>query len=359
MTNEYILVSPHRIKRPWLGQTEPLQSINLPKYDPDCYLCPGNRRSNGEQNPSYNHTFTFENDFAAVLPPPLPSPPPPPHPFLTCQPIHGACDVVVFHPRHDLTLSDLPLHDIESVIDEWTRIYQMRGAEQGIKYVQIFENKGAMMGCSNPHPHAQIWSLSVVPTIAAVELESLIKYSLSHTVAPSDAGSPSVAPVGPRGRPCLLCEYAHVELKLQTRVVVLNQSWVAVVPWWATWPFELIVLPYRRHIPCLSDLDVAEKAALADIIARVSRCFDNLFSCSFPYSMGVHQQPIPAQNSTIVDDQDVAHIHLHFDPPLLRSATVRKFLVGFELMAEAQRDLTPEEAAVRLRSCSEGLPNVT
>lgn len=139
LTNEYILVSPHRIKRPWLGQTEPLQSINLPKYDPGCYLCPGNRRSNGEQNPSYNHAFTFENDFAAVLPPPLPSPPPPPHPLLTCQPIHGACDVVVFHPRHDLTLSHLSLHDIGSLIDEWTRIYQMRGAEQGIKYVQIFE----------------------------------------------------------------------------------------------------------------------------------------------------------------------------------------------------------------------------
>ncbi|KAJ7632320.1 galactose-1-phosphate uridylyltransferase [Roridomyces roridus] len=310
LTNEYILVSPHRAKRPWLGQTESQQPTDLPEYDPACYLCPGNSRSGGQLNDKFEHTHVFENDFAAVLPAPAPIAPIAPHPLLATEPVHGGCDVLIFHPRHDLTLSRLTLPDIERIIDEWIKIYTKRSMQEGIKYVQIFENKGAMMGCSNPHPHGQ--------------LASLERYAAS-TVAPSDA------PKGPEGRPCMLCEYAHVEIGFATdqgRVVVKNEHWVAVV----------LMLPYKRHISSIAELDAEEKSAFADILSQVTIRFDNLFSCLFAYSMGIHQRPTLSGN-------DVAHLHLHFSPPLLRSATVRKFLVGFELMAEAQRDLTSEQAA--------------
>ncbi|KAG5341981.1 hypothetical protein C0989_006130 [Termitomyces sp. Mn162] len=361
LTNEFILVSPHRTKRPWLGQTETPQSLDLPTYDPACYLCPGNSRSGGQQNPVYENTHTFVNDFSAVLPPPTPPTPVAPHPLLTVNPVHGACDVLIFHPRHDLTLARLQVPDIQQIIAEWIRIYHFRGTQDGIKYVQIFENKGAIMGCSNPHPHGQVWSLSEVPTLPGTELEFLRRYSISE--APT-----SNAPRGPKGmscftcsmsqlnldpgRPCLLCEYAYAEIALPIeggRVVVKNDYWVALVPWWATWPFEILLLPYTRHIPSIAELSVEEQSSLAEILSKVTVRYDNLFSCSFAYSMGIHQRPTPVSD----DDENIAHLHVHFSPPLLRSASVKKFLVGFELMAEAQRDLTPEQAATRLRACSE------
>ncbi|KAF8652704.1 hypothetical protein AX16_004208 [Volvariella volvacea WC 439] len=348
LTGEHILVSPHRTKRPWLGQVEARPVSSLPQFDPECYLCPGNKRSSGQENPRYEHTHVFTNDFAAVLPPPLPDAPKIVHPLLVAEPVHGDCDVIIFHPRHDLTLARLSQEDILRVIEEWTRIYSLRGNQEGIKYVQIFENKGPIMGCSNPHPHGQVWSLSAVPTIPLKELSSLKNYSQT---SPPNTG----APTGPQDRPCLLCDYGHMEMDVppeEGRIVVNNSFWVALVPWWATWPFEILLLPYKRHIQTLTDLTEYEKAALAEILSCITKRYDNLFSCSFPYSMGIHQRPVPP--TSVPDlDLDVAHLHFHFAPPLLRSASVKKFLVGYELMAEAQRDLTPEEAAKRLRQCSE------
>ncbi|KAJ7074417.1 galactose-1-phosphate uridyl transferase [Mycena amicta] len=322
LLNEYVLVSPHRAKRPWLGQTETLQPTNLPQYDPECYLCPGNTRSGGQTNPIYQHTHTFENDFAAILPAPAPAPPVAMHPLLTAEPVHGGCDVLLFHPRHDLTLSRLALEDIEHIIEEWIAIYVKRSQQEGIKYVQIFENKGAMMGCSNPHPHGQVWS-------GIRELASLARYAETET-------APSAAPRGPEGKPCMLCEYAHVEVHAaedEGRVVVKNEHWVAVVPWWATWPFEILLLPYKRHIPAINDLSAEEKRAFADILSRVTIRYDNLFSCMFAYSMGMHQRPTLAGRRCGTS-------------ALAFCAAV---VAEFELMAEAQRDLTPEQAAGRLR----------
>ncbi|KIY70028.1 galactose-1-phosphate uridylyltransferase [Cylindrobasidium torrendii FP15055 ss-10] len=350
LTNEYILVSPHRIKRPWLGQVEKPQISDLPEYDPACYLCPGNARIGGEKNPDYQQTFTFANDFAAVLPGPIPQPPPPVHPLLATVSVEGGCDVIIFDRRHDLTLAQLPAEKITGIIDEWISIYRKRGSQEGINYIQIFENKGAMMGCSNPHPHGQTWSLSSIPTLPARELENMKAYK-DKDVPASDA--PKLAD----GKPCMLCDYAHVEATLQdeaNRVVYKNEHFLAVVPWWATWPFEILLLPYKRHISSIDELSGDEKTAFADALSIVTKRYDNLFSCSFAYSMGMHQRPIPLSAVKPGEDaHDYAHLHLHFSPPLLRSATVRKFLVGFELMAEAQRDLTAEQAAARLRGCSD------
>ncbi|KAH7907969.1 galactose-1-phosphate uridylyltransferase [Hygrophoropsis aurantiaca] len=352
LTNQHILVSPHRTKRPWLGQTEPAQPSDLPQYDPECYLCPGNTRAGGKKNDAYTSTMVFENDYSAVLPPPGPNTPVAAHPLLSAEPVQGGCDVVCFHPRHDLSLPTLSLRDVENIIATWTQIYMKRGKEPGIEYVQIFENKGSIMGCSNPHPHSQVWSLSTVPTLPAKELAALQKYASSPFKDPS-------APKGPQGNPCLLCEYAHYELSVpesEGRIVIKNEYWVALVPWWAYWPFEIMVLPHRRHIPSLCHLQALETESLADIISRVTKRYDNLFSCSFAYAMGIHQRPVPPReedNEFVADKDDIAHLHLHFEPPLLRSANVRKFLAGFETMAEPQRDLTPEQAAKRLRDCSE------
>ncbi|KAB5595674.1 Galactose-1-phosphate uridylyltransferase [Ceratobasidium theobromae] len=381
LSNEHVLVSPHRTKRPWQGQTEPPQTQTLPQYDPQCYLCPGNKRSNGDVNETYEHTYVFPNDFPALLGPPAPLPPPAPHPLLSTQPVQGRCDVMIFHPRHDLTLARLSIPDIERVIEEWTSVYEQRGREKGINYVQIFENKGAMMGCSNPHPHGQVWSLSTVPQIPARELTSLREYANGTHPSSSPADTTSGAPKGPGGKPCLLCEYAHFEVHgaapENSRVVAKNNTWVALVPFWAVWPFEILLLPHSRHISSLLDLTPLEHRELAEMLSTVSVKYDNLFLTSFAYSMGLHQRPVPrtchsgmngAAGTNGVhahlngngnghvpneDEDDVAHMHFHFSPPLLRSASVRKFLVGFELMSEPQRDLTAEQAAARLRDCSE------
>ncbi|KAI0262941.1 galactose-1-phosphate uridylyltransferase [Gloeopeniophorella convolvens] len=354
LTGECVLVSdPHRMKHPWNGQVEPPQSEFLPEHDPHCYLCSGNERASGQHNGKYENTKVFANDYASVLPPPRPIASAAPHPLLASEPVVGGCDVLIFHPRHDLALARLAIDDISRIVDEWVNVYKLRGSQEAIKYVQIFENKGAMMGCSNPHPHGQIWALSHIPTIPAAELASLARYATNPGVEPSEA------PRGPLGRPCLLCDYVHCELGVaesQGRIVVRNEHFVALVPWWAVWPFETLVLPHARHVPSLLHLTVEEKLSFADILSRVTKRYDNLFSCSFPYSMGIHQRPLPPHAGNIQGEEDednVAHLHVHFSPPLLRNASVRKFLVGFELMGEAQRDFTPEYAAQRLRACSD------
>jgi len=254
LTGEHILVSPQRSNRPWQGQIETSQLTTLPQYDPKCYLCPGNERANGQRNEMYEHTTVFVNDYPAVLPPPSPIAPAAPHPLLTAQPVDGQCDVITFHSRHDLTLARLAVEDIARIVEEWIAIYKRRGTQDGIKYVQIFEvpiflllvlillaksvqNKGAMMGCSNPHPHGQVWSHSEVPTIPSVELASLARYAMNSDIPSSHA------PRGPFGRPCLLCEYVNFEVSVnenESRVVVKNEHFVALVPWWATWPFEIL-----------------------------------------------------------------------------------------------------------------------
>ncbi|GJJ12027.1 hypothetical protein Clacol_006267 [Clathrus columnatus] len=238
LTKEYILVSPHRNKRPWLGQTEPSQPSILQEYDPKCYLCPGNSRSGGQLNETYVHTSTFENDFPALLRTPCPETPKAPHPLLSATPLNGVCDVIIFHPRHDLTLARLTVEDIRRVIEEWCSVYLKRGSQENIKYVQIFENKGAMMGCSNPHPHGQVWSLSQIPELPRKELHSLLEYATSPQ-------PPSDAPKDSGGRPNLLLEYAHFEASVPIeegdgRTVIKNEHWLAVVPWWAIWPFEML-----------------------------------------------------------------------------------------------------------------------
>ncbi|KAG8873533.1 galactose-1-phosphate uridyl transferase, partial [Serendipita sp. 405] len=295
---------------------------------------------------------SFENDFPALLSSPGPATPPGTHLLLQASPVQGGCDVVIFNPRHDLSLPLLSPQDIQAVIREWVRIYTKRGSEQGIKYVQIFENKGAMMGCSNPHPHGQAWSLTEVPSFPAKELENLRRYSLDH----ASNESVSTAPKLPDGRPCMLCEYTHHELSItpeEGRVVLRNDHWVALVPYWAVWPFEIMLLPHHRHITSLDRLADEEIVTFAAILSQLTIRYDNLFSTSFAYSMGIHQRPIPSRDPSTFEAEDVAHLHLHFNPPLVRSATIRKFLVGFEMMGEPQRDLTPEQAAVRLRECSE------
>jgi len=324
LTGDYVLVSPHRTKRPWQGQVERLPDEQRPAYDPTCYLCPGNLRANGEYNPPYESTFVFTNDFAALLPDTPPSPPPA-HPLFQIESQCGTARVICFSPRHDLTLPLMELPDIRRVIDVWAE--QVSELGQRYRWVQVFENKGQAMGASNPHPHGQIWAGSALPNEARKEDERQKAYLAEF------------------GRPLLL-DYVEQELLRQERIVVENDEWVVVVPFWAVWPFEVLLLP-RRHVLRLPDLDGRQRDALAVILKRLLTRYDNLFETSFPYSMGWHGAP--------TDDGEYSHwqLHAHFYPPLLRSATVRKFMVGYEMLAEAQRDLTPEQAAERLRALSD------
>jgi UDPglucose--hexose-1-phosphate uridylyltransferase len=346
LIDEWVQVSPHRMKRPWQGQVEKAPPDNRPAYDPNCYLCPGNGRASGETNPDYTGTFVFPNDFAALLSD-VPSAGKPAHPLLQSQAVQGVCRVMCFSPRHDLTLPVMSLPEIRGVVDTWAA--QTAELGQTYRWVQIFENKGAIMGCSNPHPHGQIWTLDTLPNEPFAEDESQRRYFEEN------------------GRP-LLIDYVKLELEQQERIVVQNAHWLAVVPYWAVWPFELLLLP-RRHVLRLPDLDDAERNALADILKKMLTKYDNLFETSFPYSMGWHGAPFDTgktprvlpdtsrghQNTKPLGFEDMTHwqLHAHFYPPLLRSATVKKFLVGYEMLGEAQRDLTAEQAADRLRN----LPN--
>lgn len=323
LTREWILVSPHRTKRPWQGQVERPASEWRSSYDPTCYLCPGNERAGGLVNPQYASTFVFDNDFAALLPD-VPAGSMELGGLLQAQSERGMCRVVCFSPDHSLTLPQMPASAIREVVDVWAEQYLDLGARPFINHVQIFENKGAVMGSSNPHPHGQIWSSSSVPQIPAQEGESQRAYL-------ADKGT------------CLLCDYAALELAGGERLVCSNDHFVALVPFWAVWPFETMILS-RRHVASVDALTSVERDALAEIIKRLTTRYDNVFEVSFPYSMGLHQQPTDGQ------PYPEWHWHMHFVPPLLRSATVKKFMVGFELLANPQRDITAESAAERLRN---------
>jgi UDPglucose--hexose-1-phosphate uridylyltransferase len=325
LLDEWVLCSPHRLERPWQGQVEDDASEARLGYDPSCYLCPGNARAGGQRNPAYTATFAFDNDFPALLSrndvrPRVEDG------LLVAEPVTGACRVICFSPRHDLTLAEMTAREARPVVDAWADEVLSLGRDPGVRYVQVFENKGAMMGCSNPHPHCQVWATSYVPLVPARKLETQRAWF-------SRRGSDLVG------------DYLDRELAAGERIVCRNLHWVALVPFWAVWPFELMLVPVRR-VPDLPSLTPEERDALADLLVRVGARYDNLFRTSFPYSMGFHGRP------TDGGEHPWWRLHASYFPPLLRSATVRKFLVGFELTAEPQRDLTAEDAAARLR----GLP---
>ncbi len=323
-----MLCSPGRLQRPWQGQTDDAESGNEPEYDPSCYLCPGNLRANGERNPAYTTTMAFDNDFPALTPPPgKDAGTADPDPLLRSEPEAGMCRVLCFSPRHDLTLALMDNAELRSVVDAWADEATRLQALDGIRHVQIFENKGRVMGCSNPHPHGQIWATGHVPTGAARRQSAQQRYHESH-------------------RRDLLGDYLKRELEAGGRIVFRNDHWVVLVPFWAVWPFETMVLPIRR-VSQLPDLQPDERNGLADALGRINRRYDNLFRCSFPYSMSWHAQPRDGVSAPYW------RLHATFFPPLLRSASVRKFVVGYELSAEPQRDILPEEAAERLRAMSE------
>jgi len=326
LTREWVLVSPHRAKRPWLGQVEKTPPENLPQYDPNCYLCPRNERAGGLRNPDYSSTFVFDNDFSALLPDETPAHILD-HPLLASVSERGLCRVVCFSPRHDLTLPELDQAAIENIISMWTEQTVELGAKDFIQYVQVFENKGAVMGCSNPHPHSQIWATEHIPNEPAKELEYQRAYFAEH------------------GR-TLLTDYLNEEQKRKERLLFSNDHFTALVPYWAVWPFETILIAHR-NVAQLNELTNAEVSALADIMRCITTRYDNLFEISFPYSMGFHQSPFDGQ------PHPEWILHAHFYPPLLRSATIRKFMVGYEMLAMPQRDITPESAAERLRSVSD------
>ncbi len=338
LAGEWVLVSPHRTQRPWQGQVEKPTLDSLPAYDPHCYLCPGNERAGGVRNPDYPGIFTFTNDFAALMPD-VPAEEMNEGGLLRAQTERGHCEVLCFSPRHDLTLPRMATEDIQAVIEVWIEKYRTLGSRPDISWVQIFENRGAVMGSSNPHPHGQIWATQHLPDLPAREDRAQRDYRSGQ------------------GR-CLLCDYAALERSKGERVVFENDSFVALVPFWAVWPFEALLLP-KRHVSGMDQFTPREKRDFADALKRMGTRFDNLFLTSFPYSMGFHQRPTkpdPAAADPGADRraQDEAwHFHVHYFPPLLRSATVRKFMVGFELLAMPQRDITAESAAQRLRSLSE------
>jgi UDPglucose--hexose-1-phosphate uridylyltransferase len=328
LTNEWVLVSPQRTQRPWQGQVEKLPPESLPPYDPNCYLCPGNARAGGKHNPDYKHTFVFDNDFAALLPD-IPTDEINRGGLLRAESERGICRVICFSPRHDLGLPQMDLVQIRRVVDVWAEQTIDLGGRDFINYVQVFENKGAMMGASNPHPHCQVWSGVHVPTEPAKELRSTSAYRDEHGT-------------------CLLCDYMALELSAGERVILDNDHWVVLVPFWAVWPFETMVLT-RRHVGTLPDLNDVERDALADVVKCLTTRYDDLFEVAFPYSMGWHQSPTDGAAHPEM------HLHAHYYPPLLRSATVRKFMVGYEMLGNPQRDLTAEAAAARLREMGEVL----
>ena len=324
LMGDWVLVSPHRAKRPWQGQQEAVDRAAKPAHDPDCYLCPGNTRVNGEKNPPYTGTYVFTNDFAALMadtPEALPGA----DPLFQSMSARGTSRVICFSPDHSKSLPLLSLEAIEGVVDTWCEQCAELGASH--RWVQVFENKGAVMGCSNPHPHGQIWATSFLPDLPAAEDRQQRAYFAEQ------------------GKPMLL-DYVEREAADGERVVVKTDYWLAVVPYWASWPFETLLLP-RFPVKRLEDLNGAQRADLALALQQLTVRYDNLFQASFPYSMGWHGAPYSE------DDTAPWQLHAHFYPPLLRSASVRKFMVGFEMLAETQRDLTPEQAAAQLRAVSD------
>jgi UDPglucose--hexose-1-phosphate uridylyltransferase len=320
LTGEWILVSPHRAERPWLGERETPQQDKRPPYDEKCYLCPRNERANGQRNPDYESTFVFTNDFAALLPE-KDAFGETKDPLFKIEQVKGTCRVICFSPRHDLTLAEMATESIRKVIDVWAE--QILELGKSYRWVQIFENKGEIMGCSNPHPHGQVWAGSALPAEPSKEDKRQAEYFKV-------------------GGSVLLVDYLKKELESEKRIIVENEHWTVVVPYWAIWPFETMLLP-KRHVIRLPDLSGAERDALADILKKHLTRYDNLFHVSFPYTMGWHGAP------TDKADYSYWQLHAHYYPPLLRSATVKKFMVGYEMLSEPQRDITAEQAAERLR----------
>jgi len=332
LTGEWIVVSPHRTQRPWQGAVEKLPAEHVSQYDPTCYLCPGNSRAGGARNPSYSGTFVFDNDFAAL------KPGTPRERFdlhdkglLVAMGEPGTCRVLCFSPRHDLTLATMRVADIDAVVTTWRQQFEELSARPETSYVQIFENRGAMMGASNPHPHGQIWATGSIPEAPARELVAQKVYLQKHQC-------------------CLLCEYLTLEQEQSTRLVFQNRSFAALVPFWALWPFEVLLCP-RRHAATLSDFSAEECSDLAAALKRLTSIYDRVFQVPFPYSMGFH--PAPSDREAHPE----WHFHAHFYPPLLRSATIRKFMVGFEMLGTPQRDITAETAAERLRALDNTAPS--
>ena len=326
LTGDWVLISPHRTQRPWQGHTEKRTASATVQYDPSCYLCPGNERAGGQRNPKYESTFIFTNDFAALVPTTAPSR----YDIdglLVAEGEAGTCKVVCFSPRHDLTLARMSVAEIRNVVDIWAEQFAELGAQPRTRYVQIFENRGEIMGCSNPHPHCQIWTDETIPNEPRKEQERQAAHSAAHNS-------------------CLLCDYLSLEMKDGTRTVCENEDFICLVPFWAVWPFEVLLLA-KSHARDLMALSSTARSNLADILKRMTTRYDNLFEISFPYSMGFHQAP------TDGEPHQEWHLHAHFYPPLLRSATIRKFMVGYEMLATPQRDITPEIAAQRLRELSE------
>lgn len=321
LTGEWVLVSPHRTQRPWQGELEVSAAESLLSYDPSCYLCPGNVRANGERNPQYAATRAFDNDYPALLPEPVATPAP--EPLFQAESESGLCRVLCFSPRHDLSLARMDREAILSVIKMWTEQYREVGALPFVNWVQIFENRGAIMGASNPHPHGQLWAQQTLPNEAMKEQSAQLAYREAH-------GS------------CLLCDYARSEIERGERVVFSNEHFAVFVPFWAVWPFETLLVS-RTHVTALDEVETAARTDFAEAIATIAQEYDALFGVPFPYSMGFHQRPTDGQ------EHSEWHLHAHYYPPLLRSATIRKFFVGYELLAQPQRDITPEEAAARLR----------
>ena len=323
LTGEWVLVSPHRTKRPWQGKKDKPQEIVQATYNPSCYLCPGNERAGGAKNPDYTGTYSFQNDFAALLEGPQEI-------FkdglLEAESESGICKVICYSPNHSLTLPLMEVSDIVEVIRLWQKEYTALGSDPNINHVQIFENKGAIMGCSNPHPHGQIWAQRSIPQ----EVQKKVVRQKSYW----DKNSSS-----------LLGDYLKQELNAKERIVLENESFVALVPYWAVWPFEVMIVP-KRHVTSILELSQQEVADYASILKALTTRYDNLFETSFPYSAGIHQAP--------TDGKDNSHWHMHmsFYPPLLRSAEVKKFMVGYEMFANPQRDITAEQAAQRLRDCA-------
>jgi len=323
LTGQWVLVSPHRTQRPWQGKQEQVAD-DRPSHDPNCYLCAGNTRAGGQTNPVYSDTFVFDNDYPALLSE-GDSGTESTDPLFHRVSVEGTCRVICFSPRHDMTLPQMATSEIRRVIDVW--VEQTKELGERYRWVQVFENKGGVMGCSNPHPHGQIWASDQVPDTPAAEDRNQASYFRDHGGV-------------------MLVDYAAREMESGQRVVVETDHWLAVVPYWATWPFETLLMP-KRNVARLSELSVEEQEDLAIAMKRLLTRYDNLFETSFPYSMGWHGAPM--------GDDDTSHwqLHAHFFPPLLRSATVKKFMVGYEMLGEPQRDLTPEQAAERLRALSD------
>lgn len=326
LLREWVLVSPQRTERPWQGKVEQLSAAPSVIYDPDCYLCPGNERAGGKQTPKYSGTYAFDNDFPALLAEvePLQYEE---NGLLVAQTDRGICRVLCFSPRHDLTIPRMNSQELRGVIDAWTDQFSSLAKTPWVRHVQIFENRGELMGASNPHPHCQIWANATLPNLPAREDESINSYRTEK-------------------HSCLLCDYLQLELRRNERIICQNDAFVTIVPFWAVWPFETLVLS-KRHVAALDQLNSGERDLLGDILRRITIRYDNLFEAPFPYSMGLHQRPTDGQ------PHEAWHLHAHYFPPLLRSATVRKFMVGYELLASPQRDLTPESAAARLRDAGE------